>query len=261
MRLGLIAVLVAVLASCGSASDQSTQPSSVAPVTDTTLGSAPVAIAPATTSPAPVSDSSRGITVGGMGAEYAEPVRCIVDLGVTSRRPSVGESSRAAAAAAEAMIAALTAAGVDAPDIQTSDFSIGPYYDDYPYIAGYETRLRYRVSLPDPSSVGAILADAIDAGGDSVEAWGVRFEADPTGLMDAARAQAWEDVVARAESLAELAGEPLGDVLDIHEKVLVSTSQGMMEGGEGDVASFAVPVSPGVAGVVVLLTVTFAIGD
>jgi hypothetical protein len=34
----------------------------------------------------------------------------------------------------------------------------------------------------------------------------------------------------------------------------------MMQGGEGDSASFDIPISPGVVGVIVLLTVTYAIG-
>lgn len=79
--------------------------------------------------------------------------------------------------------------------------------------------------------------------------------------MEVARQEAWTDVKARAEATADLAGEPLGVVLDVHEKVLVTSPQGMMQGGEGDTASFDVPVAPGVAGVIVLLTVTYAIGD
>ncbi|MGB8360818.1 MAG: hypothetical protein WCE80_05415, partial [Acidimicrobiia bacterium] len=70
---------------------------------------------------------------------------------------------------------------------------------------------------------------------------------------------AWADVAHRAEDTARLAGASLGAVLDVHEKVLVSTSTGMYQGGEGDAASFDIPVSPGVSGVVVLLTVTYEI--
>lgn len=63
----------------------------------------------------------------------------------------------------------------------------------------------------------------------------------------------------RAQETAKLAGVTLGEVLDVHEKVLVSTSRGMYQGGEGDSADFDIPVSPGVSGVVVLLTVTFEV--
>jgi uncharacterized protein YggE len=156
---------------------------------------------------------------------------------------------------------ALTAAGVDTKDIQTSEFSISPYYDEYPTIVGYETQLAYRVTMQDVDAVGTILASVITAGGDDVRAWAVRFETDPDGLVDVARTEAWEDAKGRAEALAALAGEPLGEVLDAHEKVLLTSSQGVMQGGEGDTAQFEIPVSPGVSGVIVLLTVTFAIGE
>lgn len=154
------------------------------------------------------------------------------------------------------------AAGVEASDIQTSDFSIGPYLGVvYPTVEGYEIRIAYRVTMRDVEGVGSALATAVAAGGDDVAASGVRFEVDPTGLIDAVRAEAWADVEGRAEALAGLAGKRLGGVLDAHETVLMTSSQGTMEGGEGDSAGFDVPVSPGVSGVIVLLTVTFAIGE
>ncbi len=274
MRNTLIALLALMVAGCGSGtsptspSDTAALPTTSVVAADTTVTvTQPRVSSPSLPTPTVVVDSAeappavRSITVGGMGAEYAEPNRCVIDIGVTSRRPTVGESGRAVAAAADAITATLTAAGVDASDIQTSEFAVGPYYDDYPIIAGFETHIGYRVALPDVGGVGGILAEAMDAGGDDVRAWGIRFETDTDGLMEAARAEAWADVTARAESLASLAGEPLGEVLDAHEKVLISSSQGMMQGGEGDSASFDIPVSPGVAGVVVLLTVTFAIGE
>jgi len=203
------------------------------------------------------------ITVGGMGAEYGPPDHAVVDIGVEVRRASVIEASSGAAAAGAAMTDALVAAGVPEADVQTSDFRVEPNHDpsDYLSIVGYSVHLGYRVTMPDVGAVGTVLANAIQAGGDSVRAWGVRFGGDPAGLMETARETAWADVSRRAQSTAELAGEPLGDVLDVHEKVLVTTPQGMMQGGEGDSASFDIPVSPGRVGVVVLLTVTYAIGE
>lgn len=266
MRHLMVALLALALTGCGV--DAGVATTSNSPPTESTIGittPTPLAMSTASTIPTepgqPTDISTRSITVGGMGAEYAAPVRCIVDIGVSSRRPTVAQSSRAAAEAGQAMTDTLTAAGVALSDIQTSDFSVGPFYEEWPKISGYETRIGYRVTIPDLTGIGATLASAIEAGGDDATAWGIRFEADPEPLMEAARAQAWADVVTRAESLVDLAGVPLGDVLDIHEKVLLTSSHGMMQGGEGDSASFDIPVSPGVSGVVILLTVTFAIGD
>ncbi len=261
MRRLLIALLAVGLAGCGTGDD--------GPVSATAQPAA-TGTAVAARSEAPVSagdpavvdhENERSITIGGMGAEYAAPDRCIIDIGVTSRRPTVGESSRAAATSGQAMTEALLAAGIEASDIQTSEFSIHPYYDYYPTLTGFETNIAYRVTMPTIDAVGTVLASAIAAGGDDARAWGVRFEVDPTGLVEPARAEAWADAQARAQSLASLAGEPLGRVLDVHEKVLLSSTQGMMAGGEGDAAAFDIPVAPGVSGVVVLLTVTFEIGS
>jgi uncharacterized protein YggE len=150
-----------------------------------------------------------------------------------------------------------------ASNIQTSQFSIQPTYDQYNYtlITGYETSIGYRVTMPDVLTLGGVLARATEAGGDSVRAWSVGFEGDPAAHIDAARAAAWNDVRARAQATAEEIGEPLGQVVDVHEKMLVTSPSGMMQGGEGDSASFEIPVSPGVVGVIVLLTVTYEIGS
>jgi uncharacterized protein YggE len=219
------------------------------------------------TAPAPIGagieQPPRSITVGGMGAEYGPPSRSVVDIGVSVRRPTVDEATRAAAAAGAAMIATLQAAGVPEDDIQTSQFGINPYSDqhDYTRIVGYETNIGYRVTVPDVEALGGVLARAVESGGDSVRAWSIAFAGEPADHMAAARAEAWDDVRDRAAATAAEIGEPLGEVLDVHEKVLVTSPQGMMQGGEGDSASFDIPISPGVVGVIVLLTVTYALGS
>lgn len=229
-------------------------------------------VAPATTAAAEPADTidvglasteTRSITVGGMGSEYAAPTSTIVDIGVSARRPTVAEASAAASAAGAALVAAFEGSGVPSSGIQTSSFWINPYHDPIAYqtVVGYEVSIGYNVVVPGIDGVGAVLGQVIEAGGDSVRASGIRFETETAGLMEIARQEAWADVAARAEATAELAGEPLGVVLDVHEKVLITSPHGMTEGGEGDAAVFDVPVAPGVAGVIVLLTVTYAIGE
>ncbi|MDH3499355.1 MAG: hypothetical protein OEM97_04480, partial [Acidimicrobiia bacterium] len=111
MRRTFAVLLAFLLSGCGGNAD-GTPPASgqVAGAAETlavtTEAPAPVAAStPITTSenPAPVDVNVRSVTVGGMGAEYAEPVRCIVDLGVTSRRATAEESAQAAAASGTAM--------------------------------------------------------------------------------------------------------------------------------------------------------------
>ena len=278
-------VVVLALASCAGGADEDSaaerlatsapvtvacEPAAVSTTEDTDNGATDVTsstIANAAPNDEPADESAitqtRSITVGGVGAEYAPPVRSIVNLAVSVRRPTVEEASQAAATAAAAVINAVETAGVPSSGIQTSDFRIDPVYDtiNYQLITGYQVNLGYNVTFSDIDDVGSVLGEAIAAGGDDVRAYSVRFEPDPAALMDEARTKAWEDVRARAESTAELAGEPLGPVMDVHEKVLITSPQGMVQGGEGDSAAFDIPVAPGVAGVTVLLTVTYAIGE
>lgn len=220
----------------------------------------PITVGPV---PEPVSaEPTRSITVGGVGADYGPPDRAVVDIGVTGKRPTVEEATSLASSAGSSLIAALEAAGVPASDIQTSRFSINPYHSapNYDIVVGYDTTIGYRVAMSDVTELGAVLAEAVRAGGGSVRAWSVRFEGDPDDHMEVARAEAWDDVRERALATAAEIDQPLGDVLDVHEKVLMTSPQGMSQGGEGDSASFDIPISPGVVGVVVLLTVTYAIG-
>lgn len=279
-------ITVAALAGCAStAGEQATtdQPSAASPTAVTIPQATPATVAVAADSATDVqgspTDSStaatataateptaaeptRSITVGGMGAEYGPPSRTVVDIGVSARRPTVNEATQQASAAGAALIAALRANGVSAEGIQTSQFGINPTHDqhDYTRIIGYETQIGYRVTVADVGELGAVLGRAVQAGGDSVRAWSISFAGEPADHMTAARAEAWEDVRGRAAATADEISEPLGEVLDVHEKVLVTSPQGMMQGGEGDSASFDIPISPGVVGVIVLLTVTYAIG-
>jgi uncharacterized protein len=220
-----------------------------------------------TESTAVIADESEGppsITVGGKGSAFDTPDRCVVTLGISTRRSTVAKAGNAAAHSARALVATLTAAGVAESDIQMSEFNIYPYYsavwEESNQVEGYQADFGYRVVLADTESVGQILGAAIEGGGDDARAWGISFETDPDGLIDVARVEAWKDAESRAAALSELIGEPLGKVLDVHEKVMMTTPSGMSQGGEGDAAPFDIPVAPGVAGVIVLLTVSYELG-
>lgn len=244
-------LLVALTVACGSDGERGTTATSEPSPTTTT-------ILPTTTAPA------RQMTVGGMGERAAVPDRAVLSLAVHCQRPSVEEATRSAGSSVTARLAALTGEGVAPSDVQSSDTSINPTYrypqNDMPQIAGYEVYFGYRVTMADPTTVGTVLAKAVAAGGDDVRASSVWFHVDQTTVTDQAREVAWADARGRAEAIAALAGEPLGKVLDVHEKVLVTSPQGYMQGGEGDEGGFSVPMLAGVTGVTVLLTVTYAFG-
>ncbi|MGB8360942.1 MAG: SIMPL domain-containing protein, partial [Acidimicrobiia bacterium] len=182
----LVVTAALVLAACGNPGSSSA-PTTSSPSPSTTQ-SLETTTAPTTAGNPVVADDQQTLTVGGLGRMYAEPVRAVVDLGVTVRRPTVYEATRVAARSAEAMRDVLLEQGIDPKDIQTTDYYVGTYSLDWPTITGYETTIGYRVSIPDVGTVGVVLAAATEAGGDDVRASGIRFEADATALTDDARA-------------------------------------------------------------------------
>ncbi|MGF1665776.1 MAG: SIMPL domain-containing protein [Acidimicrobiia bacterium] len=260
MRQILAVALATALAACGTGTglDAGAAPPISAPE--------PIVeqLVPTTTEPTVIVDEPGGppsITVGGKGSAFDTPDRCVVTLGISTRRSTVAKAGNAAAHSARALVGTLTAAGVAESDIQMSEFNIYPYYgttwEESTQLEGYQADFGYRVVLTDTESVGEILGTAIESGGDDARAWGISFETDPDGLIDIARLEAWKDAASRAAALSELIGKPLGEVLDVHEKVMMTTPSGMSQGGQGDAAPFDIPVAPGVAGVIVLLTVTY----
>ena len=120
---------------------------------------------------------TRTITIGGMGEEFGPPDRAVVEIGVSARRPTVGEATQQASAAGASLIASLAELGVSDTDIQTTQFNIHPQHDrnDYTVIIGYQTDIEYRVTMQDVTGLGAVLGRAVQAGGDSVRASSVGF--------------------------------------------------------------------------------------
>ena len=160
-------------------------------------------------------------------------------------------------------MAALEAAGIAAEDIQTTNYSLYAeqiYGDNGPEgIAGYRVSNQVNVKIRDISVVGDVLAAVTEAGANAI--YGVNFSvADPAALEAEARAAAMEDAAKRAQSLAELGGVTLGDIVVISEIV----GQPVMPyGGNGfamEQAASAVPgISPGQLSYQVQVQVTYGI--
>ena len=92
------------------------------------------------------------------------------------------------------------------------------------------------MTVRDLTQVGAVLAAAVEAGANSIS--GVTFSiADTTALEATAREKAVEDATARAQSLAQLSGVELGEVVAISEVYggpgLVFYEPGGLAGGGG----------------------------
>lgn len=205
-----------------------------------------------------------GITVVGQGTSYGQPDQATVIVGVDTFAPTVAEATTQNQATLDRVMAALEAAGIATEDIQTTNYSLYAeqiYGDKGPEgIAGYRVSNQVNVKIRDISQVGDVLAAVTEAGANAI--YGVNFTvADPAALEAEARAAAMEDARKRAESLAELGGVSLGDIVIISE-VVGSPVMPLGMGGGGfamEQAAAAPGISPGQLSYQVQVQVTYGI--
>lgn len=163
------------------------------------------------------------ITVVGEGKVKIKPNIARANIGVEVLRPTVEEASAANKELIEAVINALTEAGIDKADIQTSGFSVyaerfgqdGPLPDDK---VNYRVSNNVAVTIRDLDSVGEVLDAAMKSGANNI--YGIEFSLEDNRATKAeARKAAVEDAKAKAEELALLNGVNVGDVLNVSEVI------------------------------------------
>lgn len=163
----------------------------------------------------------RRIVVAGEGRVDAVPDRATLTAGVQTEAIRAADALAANSEAMRAVFAALEAAGVDARDVQTSQFGIDPVWDDggdsgQPRVRGYSASNMVTIRVRDVTRIGAVIDAVGGAGANRI--LGVGFEiAEPRAQLDEARRRAVADARARAELLAEAAGVALGPVASIRE--------------------------------------------
>jgi uncharacterized protein len=203
------------------------------------------------------------IAVTGSGTVSGAPDTLMLDLAVSVLARSVGEATGQAANAASAVIAALGASGVDSDDVQTTNYSIHPEFDysrNVQRLIGYRVSNTVAVSVRDIAGAGAVIDAATAAGGDAVVVNGVRFDIeDDTSLLRQARAAAWNDALAKASQLAELAGVGLGRAVSITESAGWTPSPILPRRAALDMAVESTPIQGGQQQVSVNIDVAFAI--
>ncbi|CUS03827.2 conserved exported protein of unknown function [Candidatus Promineifilum breve] len=205
-----------------------------------------------------------GITVIGQGTAYGQPDQATVIVGVESFAPTVQEATTQNQTTLDNVMAALETAGIAAEDIQTTNYSLYAeqiYGDKGPEgIAGYRISNQVNVKIRDVAVVGDVLAAVTEAGANAI--YGINFAvADPAALEAEARAAAVADARKRAESLAELGGVALGDVVIISE-VIGTPVMPLGMGGSAmamEQAASAPGISPGQLSYQVQVQVTYGI--
>lgn len=215
--------------------------------------------------PAGTTPATGGITVLGYGEAQGQPNQAQVQVGVESFAPTAVEASTQNEETIQAIITALKALSIAEQDIQTANYNLWVeqiYGEQGPQgIAGYHVSNQVNVTIKDIDQVGDVLAAATTAGANSI--YGVYFSVADTSALEAeARAAAVADARARAQSLAELSGVALGEVIEITEVIgsyPVPAVRSMASEGAGGGVAPAPSINPGTLSYSTQIQVTFAI--
>ncbi len=200
--------------------------------------------------------AGEGITVTGTGSVRATPDTADFSFGVETQGSTSSEALEANSAAAEELIAAIRATGVESADIQTQQVSVSPRYSqDGREIVGYTATNSVDVTVRDLSKAGAVVEAAVAAGANQV--YGPSFAVSSQDrLYEDALAAALDEARGKAEAIAADAGLALGPITGIAES---GGSGAPVPLAEAAVSDASVPIEPGEQEIVATLTVTFAI--
>jgi uncharacterized protein YggE len=180
--------------------------------------------------PQRVGDTARQVTVVGSGHVEGVPDTLTADVGIEFTAADVTAAMDQTNARQQAVINALTGAGVDRRDISTTEVSLQPQYDSSGgTVAGAASR---------------VLAVIVGTGGNATRINSVSYSiADDSQLVKDARARAFQDAKDRAEQYAQLSGLGLGKIISISE-VSGTTSPAPAPSVRGGTPS-SVPLEPG----------------
>jgi len=160
------------------------------------------------------------LSVTGTGTVEAVPDLATLTIGVTTSRETAAAALAANNTALQAVLDRLTAAGIAARDMQTSNLSLHPDWSGQdgaaPAISGYVASNLLTVRVRALEGLGTILDAAVADGANTLHGLGFGL-ADPEPALNAARREAVADARARAELLAGAAGVTLGRILSISE--------------------------------------------
>ncbi len=203
----------------------------------------------------------RTITIQGKGSVKAAPDKVSVSAGVETEAPNAKDALARNTAAMTKVVDALKAADIDPKEIQTTNFSISPRYENRDdgkpaRIIGYSVANAVYVTTHDIGKLGTILDQLVTAGANSIG--GISFDIDnPDELQNEARKAAMADAIAKAKLYVEAAGAELGPVMTIAEQggymPRSMAAAPMMEA----TAAKPVPIEPGTQNIDIEVQVTW----
>jgi uncharacterized protein len=207
----------------------------------------------------------RTISLSATGAVKTTPDKVDISTGVTSEAKTAREALEQNTAAMTKIVAALKEEGIEAKDIQTVNFSVGPVYEQRPYdkpappvVTGYRVTNQVRITLHDTKKLGAILDKVVTLGSNQIDSIEFGVE-EPEALKDEARKLALKNVTDNAKLYAEAAGVGLGPILSISEEESAYYPRAVPAATRGFDMAKEVPIEAGTATVEIRVRVTWEI--
>jgi hypothetical protein len=179
------------------------------------------------------------ISVSGTGKVYAKPDIAEVSFGVTTEASTIATVTKNNTDKMNAVIEAIKSLQVDEKDIQTTNYSLTPVYENtytpmiYPAtdggaissgstmikgsaLKGYKLAQNIQVKIRDFSKVGDVLTKATTTGANVVSDLQFTIE-DMQKVQQEARAKAIANAKENAKNLSESSGLRLGKLVNIYE--------------------------------------------
>jgi hypothetical protein len=214
-------------------------------------------------------DFKRTLNVSGTGEATAQPDAAVVTLGVTTEAEEAGDALTDNNTAMAAVVEALRDLGVESRDIQTQTIRLSPRYErpaprqgvtPPAELVGFTASNLVQVRVRRLANLGELLDAVVQAGGNQIQ--GIRFEiTDRSELYDQAREAAWQNALAKAEQLADLAGAELGPVVTISESSYTPARYEERAMAFAADAGGSVPVEAGEESVQISLQVTWSLQE
>ncbi len=162
---------------------------------------------------------TRTISVTGNAEVLLAPDIAYISIGVHTQAQSAKDAVTSSNTQTQAVIDAIKAQGVDAKDIQTTNFSVyqqtqtGPNGETGPIV--FMTDNTVYVTMHDLTKIGAILDASVGAGANNI--YGITFDVqNKDAALSSGRDQAMADAQLQAEQLAKAAGAALGPVQSLN---------------------------------------------
>lgn len=202
------------------------------------------------------------LTVSATGKVEAVPDMATLTLGVTREAKTAEAAMDLVSADTAAILAALTAAGVESRDLQTRGLSLSPVWSSYDsarrrQITGFQAANTVTVRVRGLDGLGEVLDRVIAEGANTFQglSFGVQ---EPEPLIDEARRRAVAEAMRKAALYAEAAGVTLGPVVTLGDSGGSTPRPVMMEAAR--MSSDAVPVAAGEVSLSATVTMVFRIG-